>query len=557
MRLQCGLLLGLVLLVGCTKQADTKQANKEEIFFVRHVVTMEGGTRTSVAQSSFNAILVTKQGDGAQTVRERILWSRQTGTGYSSGTLRMNPDDADEKLVLGLLAGGVSATLDKDGSVSNVHAVDQQAFTALVQRSPEAAALFGPRESSTDLRPVTLPDQLRVGQEFTRKNPSTFGLLTARMRVTALTDDVAMVDVTVEGNGVHGGGQQAIRRRDGMPIEMQFELVRDAKDEAPAATVQISAVNMAHPPEMEIGADAGMYRLNRDVSREALAKPPFSAQSDDARLYYLQPDKEGELAPWMLSTAILDQIDEHLFFGVIEDSKASRPIIAMGGKMPAASPSGGGSDPLRPVVMAELRKAMLLDASGRELPDLATVPVHRKIMFMDEYRAKETDMDFPFRLPLQTRAAQLTGLETIRLDVAVEIYTWAGSETVKAGEQSKVRVGARITWTGPQRVTLEQAKVPFGMPKGEWTIAVPLDAEGRQIPSASLETSAYVDERDPQHPQTLPPLDWEHRRLPLRQEIAAAQPIVALQLRHYNWEQVPREWKLRNAKHMKEPVQQR
>lgn len=555
MRLKCGLLLGLVLLVGCTKQADTEQANKEEIFFVRHVVTMDGGTRSSVAQSSFNAVLVTKQNDGAQTVRERILWSRQTGTGYSSGTLSMNPDDADEKQVLALLAGGVSATLDKDGSLRDVQAVDQQAYAALTQRRPEAAAMFGPQAPSTDLRPLTLPDSLSVGQEFTRKNSSTFGVVTARMRVAALTDEVAMVDVTVEGDGVHGGGQQAIRRRDGMPIEMQVELVRDAKGDVPATTVQISAVNMAHPPEMEIGLDAGMYRLNRDVAREALAKPPFSAPSDDTNVYRRQPDKDGELAPWMMSTAILDQIDGHLLFGVIEERNASRPLIAMGGKMPGASSNGGGSDQLRPVVIAELRKATLLDASGRELPDLAAVLVHHKIMFMDEYRAMEKDTDFPFRLPLQTRAAQLTGLETIRLDVGVETYTWAGSETVNTGEQSKDRVGPRIMWTGPQRVTLEQARMPFGMPKGEWTIAVPLDAQGRQIPSASLETSAYLDEPDPQHPRTLPPLDWEHRRLPLRQEIATAQPIVALQLRHYHWEQVPREWQLRNARNMKEAPQ--
>ena len=507
--------------------------------------------RTSLVQSSFNAIKVIKQRDGAQTMRQRTLWSRQTGGGHSSGTLSMDPDDADEKQVLALLASGFEVSLDKDGSLKDVRAVDQQAFATLLQRRPDAAALFAPREPNTGLRPLALPDRLSVGQEFARKDQSgSVGALSSRMRVTALTDEVALVDVQVEGDGVRGGGQQAIRRRDGMPIEMQFELVRDAKDGQPATTVRVGANNMAYPPYMELGADVTMYQLHRDGVREALANPPFSTPSDDAGMYRLLPEKEGELSSWMMSPAALDQIDENLMFAVIKDYNASRPLIAMGGKIPDASPNGPGGDPLRPLVLAELHKATLLDASGRELPDLATTPVHRKIMFVDEYRTREKDTDFPFRLPLSTRAAQLTDLETIRLDVGVEAYAWSGSEAVPSGAQPADHGRLRITWTGPARVTFEQDRPPSDVRQGQWTVAVPMDAKGQQIPSAILETSAFVEENDPLRPPSLPPLDWTHRRMPMRQEIATAQPIAVLHLRHYHWEQVPRQWNLPNAKHM-------
>ncbi|QEI06530.1 hypothetical protein FXN63_12330 [Pigmentiphaga aceris] len=571
MRLKCVVLLGLVLLAGCSKQAVDSQAGvgtpgKEEIYFVMQVITVDTGTvHIPITQRSFSGITVSKQSDGTQTMHQRTLWSRQVGNGSTSGTLGMDPDDTDGKQVLALLASGFNVTVDKDGGVKEIRAVDQQAFSALVQRRPEAAAMFTPQSSNAGLRPIALPDRLSVGQEFTRQDHAgSAGAVGARMRVTALTDDVAVVDVQVEGEGVSGGGQQAIRRQDGMPIEMQFELRREAKDGQPASTVRLSAINMAQPPELEIEADANMYRINTDFAKEAFAKPPFSAPSDDASLYRLITEKEGELAPWMLSPAALDQIDKHIYFGALDEHNTSRPVIAIGGKLPAVSSkevgnegaNGSDADRFGPFVMAQLHKATLLDAAGRELPGLTTVPVHAKIMFMDEYRKTELDADFPFRLPLQTRAEQLTSLETLRLDIGVEAYTWAGSETVKVGAQSKDNAQVRIKWTGPQRVTLEQNRTPFGTRQGKWTVAVPVDAEGRQIPSAIIEMASYLDNSDSPRQEDLPPLSWSHRTLPINQDIAASQPIAALQLRHYNWEQLQRQWNLRNARNVPEPGKQ-
>ena len=562
MRLQCGLLLGLVLLVGCTEQADTKRigtakADEDEVYFLREVITVQSDTPTSITQSSFNAVRLNRLDDGTQTLRQRTLWWHQTGGDETLSTLRMDPERADDQALLAQLAGGFDVVLDKDGGAKDFRPVDSPAAATLAQRGPDAAATFAPRALNAGLRPLVLPDDPKVGQEFSRAEQSDrFGALNSQMRVTELTDDVALVDIKVTGEGVHGGGQQVVRRRDGMPIEVQYELVREATADTPAASMQRIVNNMAHPPAMELGADAAAYRLNRDAAAATLGKPPFSVQTDDARLYYLVPEKEGELASWMLSQAALDKMEEGLMFALLDERYAARRSIVMGGKKPLP-PSGSAPGQFSPFVLAELRKATLLDAAGRELPDLTPMPVYRKVMFVDHFQTMEKDMDFPFRLPLQTRAAQLAGLETIRLDMRVETYTWAGSETVQTGGQPKDNPAARIIWTGPRRLTVEQDRTPSEAPTGMWTIAVPMDAQGQQIPSAVFETSAYLEEKDPQHPQTVPPLDWSHRKLPMRQEMATLQPVAALQLRHYRWEQSPRRWTLPNARNMTPPAGQR
>jgi len=557
MRLQCGLLLGLVLLVGCTEQADTTESNQEEVYFLREVVTVQGDTPTSIKQSSFNAVRLNRQDDGTQTLRQRTLWWHQTGGDETLSTLRMDPERADDQALLAQLAGGFDVVLDKEGGAKDFRPVDPQAVATLAQRGPDAAATFAPRALNAGFRPLVLPDHPKVGQEFTQTEQSdSFGALSSHMRVTELTDEVALVDITVTGEGVHGGGQQVVRRRDGMPIEVQYELLREATAERPAASMQRIVNNMAHPPAMELGADAAAYRLNRDAAAATLAKPPFSVQTDDARLYYLVPEKAGELASWMLSQAALDKMEKGLMFALLDERYAARRSIVVGGKMPWPR-SGSAPGQFSPFVLAQLHKVTLLDAAGRELPDLTLTPVYRKVMFADHFQIMEKDMDFPFRLPLQTRAAQLAGLETIRLDMRVETYTWAGSETVKVGDQPKDNPGARIAWTGPRRLTVEQDRTPSDVPTGMWTIAVPVDAQGQQIPSALFETSAYLEEKDPQHPQTVPPLDWSHRKLPMRQEMATLQPVAALQLRHYRWEQSPRQWTLPNARNMTPPAGQR
>jgi hypothetical protein len=551
MRLQCGLLLGLVLLVGCTEQAGTEKGNEEEVYFLREVVTVEGDTPTSVMQSSFSAVRLSRHEDGTQTLRQRTLWWRQTGGDEDLSKRGMDPERAEDQSLLALLASGFDLRFDKHGEAKNLRPVDKQAAAAVAQHRPDATAMVATRELNAGLRPVVLPDLPSVGQEFTRTEQSDrFGVLSSHMRVAELTDEVALVDMTVTGEGVSGGGQQVVRRRDGMPIEVQFELVRKATAERPATTMQRIVNNMAHPPAMELGADAARYRLNRDNAAESLARPPFSVQTDDARLYYLVREKEGELSSWMLSAAALDSMEKDLMFALMGELHASRPLIVMGGKMSLASSAGVAPGQSSPFVLAELRKVTLLDAAGRELPDLIPMPVYRKLMFTDHFQVMEKDIEFPFRLPLDTRAIQLAGLETIRLDMGVETYTWVGTETVKAGAQPKDNPGARITWTGPRRLTMEQDRTPSDVRTGMWTVAVPVDAQGRQIPSSVLDTGAYIEEKDPQHPQPVPPLDWSHRKLPLRQEIATLQPAAALQLRHYRWQQVPRQWTLRNARNV-------
>ena len=539
MRWQWGPVLGLVCLAGCAVPPP-----QEDVYFVRQSVTVEGRP-PGLHQSGFHAVTVSRGEDGTQTVRKRTLWSKQTGGGRTSGTLTLDPADADERPQLALLASGFDVTLDKEGRALGMRAVDQQAFAAIAERRPELAQAFTPREDIADMRPLRLPDRLSVGHEVVREDTTPgLGRLTSRLRVSAVTDEAAVVDVQVHGRGVHGKGRQAIRRSDGMPIEMRLEMVTEALDGRPGTLVRFGATNMAYEPDLHTALDPETSLHHRDSTLQQLASPPFSAPADDAGVYQVAPEKEGQLAEWMLPEQALEDIEQSLLFAAVPDADGHRPWLAIGGEF------GGRSPELAPMVLTKLRTVTLLDASGRPLPDVAPELALRRLMLVDRHRVRENDPMFPFRLPLNTTAAQLQGLETIRMEVDVEAYEWVGTEGVKAGAQSQRNPAARILWTSAQRLSIDQATPARAVREGLWTLAVPVDAEGREIPAAQLMAPGFSAHETASEANANEPLAWELRTLPMRNDIATAQPIAGLQLRHYRWKQVPRQWVLRNARNL-------
>jgi len=547
MRWQWGPVLGLVCLAGCAVSPP-----QEDVYFVRQSVTVEGHP-SGLNQSGFHAVTLSPGDDGSQTVRKRTLWSKQTVSGRTSGTLTLDPANADEQQHLALLASGFEVTVDKEGRAQDMRAVDQKAFAAMAERRPELAQAFTPRENIADMRPLRLPDHLSVGHEVVREETTPrLGRLTSRLRVSAVTDEAAVVDVQVEGRGVHGKGRQAIRRRDGMPIEMRLELVTDASDGRPGTTVRFGATNMAHGPDLQSVLDPETYLHHRDSTLQQLASPPFSAPSDDAAVYQLAAEKEGQLAEWMLPEQALEGIETSLLFAAIPDAEGHRPWLAIGGQFGARSSEDVAAGILPPMVLTQLRSVALLDASGRALPDVAPQLALRRLMWVESHRVRENDPLFPFRLPLQTTAAQLQGLETIRMEVDVEAYEWVGTEGVKAGAHSQRNPAARILWTSAQRLSIDQAIPARAVREGLWTLAVPVDAEGREIPAAQLVAPGFSAQGTASGADANEPLAWELSTLPLRNDIATAQPMAGLQLRHYRWKQVPRQWTFRNARNMTE-----
>jgi hypothetical protein len=75
---------------------------------------------------------------------------------------------------------------------------------------------------------------------------------------------------------------------------------------------------------------------------------------------------------------------------------------------------------------------------------------------------------------------------------------------------------------------------------GLWTVAVPLDAQGKEIPARQLSVLPLVI-REVSALDELP-LAWECRVVPYRVEIATQAPIHQVQLRHYLWTLEPRMW---------------
>lgn len=554
MRWQCGPVwaMGLVWLAGCSAPVGAS-APPQEIYLVRQSLTVDG-LQVMPERSSFSAVTVTPGADGSQTVRQRTLWFGPAGAGSGSGSLALSPDDPQEQQVLAVIGSGFEMTVDAQGVARGVRAVDAPAFAALQARHPELADGMAPREQVAGLRPLRLPEGLAVGQEIVREEPSAqWGTLTSRLRVRALTDDVAVMDVGLEGMGVRGQGRQAVRRRDGMPVELRLELQTEARGGRPAATLRLNVTHLGDGPDLTQTSDADTYRQIRDDTLQALANPPFSAPSDDPGAYRPVRDKEGELADWMLPASALDKLEEQLLFAARPNANGHRPWLAIGGQFGVPPPGTTDDGVMPPMVVAHLRSVALLDAQGAALPGVAPVLTLRKLVAADRYRVNENEVMFPFRLPLQATAAQLRPLDAVRMAVDVEVYEWAEAERVAAGAQSQRNPDARIVWTAPQRLSIDQARPPATVREGLWTLAVPLDAQGREVPSASMLAPRYIDDPGARDPQAPLPLAREVGAMPLRIDIAAAQPIAAVQLRHYRWKQVPRTWTFQNARTLARP----
>jgi hypothetical protein len=74
-------------------------------------------------------------------------------------------------------------------------------------------------------------------------------------------------------------------------------------------------------------------------------------------------------------------------------------------------------------------------------------------------------------------------------------------------------------------------------------VAVPLDADGKEIPARQL-SILPITIKDVGALDELP-LAWESRNVPYRVEVVAQAPIHQLQLRHYLWTLEPRTWAFR------------
>lgn len=541
-----GPLLGIFFISGISgisAAAAPPSRPVEAVYVIRQQVSVDGSEMPALRKRMLSGVTL----EPGRSLRTRLLWSAPIGSGAGQSALALDPDNPDAQALLEVMAAGIDMRLDDQGGVTEVRSVAPQAWQTLTARQPYLAQVLTSSEQSLGLRPRRLPASLAVGQHIVQHDATQgLGAIVWRMQVRAVTADAVVLDTTVEGDTLRGTGRQALRRADGMPLEARFEFhVAAGKSGTPASTHRLHLADLAEIATLDVLSDEDGPSVH-DATDEALRHPPFSAPSHDPADYVVDTQVDGELEPWMLDAAALPDIESSLLFGLRRDARASRPLLRLEGEMRSARDIAGNDDTAPPrVVSVRLRGVELLDRTGQALPRLRAVPVPHTWMLMENYQIGENDLEFPLRLPLDTRAAELDALDTLRATVDVEAYQWDGSEALAQGQPSQRNAHARIVWTSAQRATLLQDLPPPAQTRGVWTTAVPVDAAGRPIAAATQIVGRAAGTGTVKGSER--PLSWELDRLPLRLEIATAQPIAALKLRHYRWETVSRQWVFQNA----------
>ncbi len=532
-------LLGMALLASTHASA----ASEEAIYFAASNIRLPDSGAGAFEDRSFTALRMDGAVGSERRLRTRVIWSEQRGTGFSANSLRLDPTAADDGSITALLDTGFEMTLAADGAVRDVHAVDPSAWQHAVKHAPQLAAQLASQRRVGGLVPTDLPVPLRIGQKIVRQDTSTdLGDMTIQQQVLALTERSVLLDVVVSGSRVSGKGRQVLQRSDGMPVEARYALSVDEQGDTPALERDLYVARVSTDPLLD--ADERESRQRYDaLLQELIERPPFSSPSNDPAAY---PQVAAEPIPaGTLDRTTLAELEAGLRFSTDDDHRAARPVIRLHMPVPEHERHAAADSEWFPM-MAWLRGVELLDAKGRPLPGLQPVPVVQRWMIAGAPRTDENDVGFPFRLSINTRAEQLEGLSAIRLAVDLERYTKDAGERVPRGQQSKTNTRMRITWGSDRRATLVQAAVDKTEREGVWTTATALDAQGRNIPIALAHAPRDATAADATSPYGTA-LEWERDREPERLEIAAAAPIHALQLQHYRWKRIPREWMIRKA----------
>ncbi|MDR7191863.1 hypothetical protein [Luteimonas terrae] len=492
------------------------------VYFVDHTIRAPGHAGT-MRTLGFNRLALEAGSAGEQRLHTQPLWSQLRGGGQWRSTDDLDPDDAIDAALIQLLDAGFEVRISADGKPGPMRAVDEIAWARVLKQRPRAAQALVDAPQTLGLQVRALPDGLKAGQIIRQhaRSPA-IGRIDTRLEVVAVDDAVAVLAMHIEGDTLTGSGRQAVRLADGMPLDVSLRLDMDAADGLPVTEQRLRMVALDTIPTLDL-SDSNTAMAGYEAER--LAAPPFSGPSDDPTLYRNDPPPRGVLLQDMLAPERLETIAAQLAFGV-EPRRMGRARLVMGAEIKS---DASGTDDGPPPLFGRLRSVTLRDAADRPLSGLEAVPVRPMLALVGQWHSDEGEADFPFRLPPGVRDEALAALATIDLEMEVETYAWDGVETVAYGEQPQSQPGARFDWRSPRHIGFEQARARPDETDALWSIAVPLDADGRPLPQASLMRRGRNAEA----------LDWEWRHTPQRTEIATSAPIAAVELRRYRWRMLP------------------
>ncbi len=532
-----------VVLVAALAGSPYAVSATESIYATLQSFRVQDGSRPDVETVVLHRVKVDAAPNGGQRVIVRPIWTEYQVTGHEKSRLSdLDQREPGIQPMLDALASGFQTTVSVKGDAQLLEPVDLQGWKRVVAEWPDATQGTLSGEHVLTMLPRPVPDRWTVGQTLRRTSQSeTHGTIAVEQKVVMLTPTVAVMEFSLRGNAIRGKGRQAVRRSDGMPVETRTTLHRETLRGLPA-TVEVSHVaDLAYEPFLE-PMTADQYRQQmEDVNRE-LSRPPYSAPSGRPSDYKLNPVMPAQLDEWMVTADMLPAFEKSLHFTLLPWQDTGRSTLAIGATARLGPPSPV-SAVLQPTMTARLRSVSLLGRDGEPVPGLEAVPTLISLQMEGNHQISEASPSFPFRLPFNTTEQQRQALHRIRMTVDVEVHHWVGTEVIAPGDVSKLNPGVRISMSAPHRITLLNERRTPAAPKGIFTEVVPLDAEGQEIRTRSMAVHPFhkkVGSSDL-------PLVWEFSAEPFRDEITAERPIAALELRHYGWDTLRREWELRRA----------
>lgn len=532
-----------VVLVAALAGSPFVVLSSESVYASLQSIHTDDASRPAVETVVFHRIKVDAAEKGGRRVTALPLWAEYQVTGQ--GKHRPSDLDLDDPLVQPLLdamAAGFHTTVSAKGDAGALVAVDERGWKQAAADAPDAAHWQLSSEHLMAMLPHPIPRKWAVGQTYRLTAQSHgHGSVAMEHKVVALTPTIAVLDFQVRGKAIRGQGRQAVRRSDGMPVETRTTLHRDAVRELPATTETSHVADLAYEPFLE-PMTAEQYRQQVASVTDELARPPYSAPSGRPDDYAPSNETLDKLDAWMVSADAVPAFEKSLRFALLPDQDSGRTLLAIGAEA-RLGPASPVSSVLEPTLTVRPRSVTLLGRDGKPLQDMEAVRTLSSMQMEGRHKVAETSPSFPFRLPLNTTEQQRQALHRILMTVDVEVHRWMGAEVIKPGEASTINPGVRVSMSAPHRITLLNERVQPAAPEGIWTSVVPLDAQGREIPTRHLAVGPFQKKVG----DSELPLVWEFSTEPYRNELAAERPVAALKLRHYGWETLRREWEFRRA----------
>ncbi len=507
-----------------------------ELYYVLHSVHNADAPDVDAGSVGFHrATLFTEAQAGS--VHLQPLWIRSADAPErDAGTAALDPRAAMDADIIAVLRSGFLSTLASSGAPGPLRSADADAFARLKKHDPQLAQRQLQMGQAAGLRPMRLPVALHVGQHV--RVPMMIephGPFMAEVRVLDVSSQTALLALKVAEKGLRGDGRAAVRLADGMPIELRMQLAFDARGRQPASLHEVHVATMRHAPHLEMAQDLSLYQDYVGQIQQALAGAPFDGRQGDPSMYSLSEVPAGALQPHMVASDALPALERNMGFSWVQAAGRGAPGLAIGA---LSRLSRGRTD--EAVLVAQLGPVLALDAAGDVLADVVVQTVLPRIYLGDRFTAAEHEPGFPFRLPLGLDPSARERIHRLRATVMAEVYQWQSEETIPLHHASSVNAGVELQSISPTRLSVLHARASQQGSVGLWTVAVPLDAQGKEIPSRQLSVLPLVI-REVSAQDELP-LAWESRDVPYRVEIATQAPIHQVQLRHYLWTLEPRMW---------------